>query len=66
MSQLRHFDALKGLSPVRNPNVRCPRLKKQTNKNKSAKIMNPKEKDPCKNHGKIDAHGFNSILKINQ
>ena len=66
MSQLRHFDALKGLSPVRNPNVCCPRLKKQTNKNKSAKNMNPKEKDPCKNHGKMDAHGFNSILKINQ
>ena len=64
MSQLRYFEGAKLI--LKNPNVRCPRLKKQTNKNKSAKNMNPKEKDPCKNHGQMDAHGFNSILKINQ
>ena len=59
ISHLRYFE---GAKPCLKPNVRCPRLKKQTNKNKNAKNMNPKEKDPCKNHGKMDAYGFNKSM----
>ena len=56
ISQLRYFRGAKpGLK------LKCP-LKKQTNKNKSAKNTNPKEKDPCKDHGKMDSYGFNKSM----
>ena len=61
ISQLRYFAGAKlSLKPKRL----LSQDEETNNKNKSAKNMNPKEKDPCKNHGKMDAHGFNSILKI--
>ena len=60
ISQLRYFEGAKpGLKPKR-PLSQVE--KKQTDKNKSAKNMNPKEKDPCKNHGKMDAHGFTKSM----
>ena len=53
ISQLRYFEGTKpGLKPKQ----------KQNDKSKSAKNMNPKEKDPCKNHGKMDAHGFTKSM----
>ena len=63
ISQLRYFA---GARPSLKPKRPLSQVEETTNKNKSAKNMNTKEKDPCKNHGKVDAHGFNSILKINQ
>ena len=55
ISQLRYFEGTK-------PDLKPKGPLYQANKNKSAKNMNPKEKDPCKNHGKMDAHGFNKLI----
>ena len=59
MGQLRYFEGAK-------PGLKPKRPLSQPIKTKVQRIGIQKEKDPCKNHGKMDAHGFNSILKINQ